>query len=1190
MIASNLQVPYSTILVLLYDIPLSIRHHEFMTSKGAVALMDNVIIHRDLKGNGSATSFTFEMPPFIPRKRRHSDTEDAPAPKSLKKDSLFDAVDAPARSTTLQDHKTFLDRLNYDEGSLSEFTELSEPSDSEFEKEHSIHEPSDNEDEQGWEDAIPADQVRQEDRSEEGSGDTVLNLNLNPDAHAQFISSNPYGKKKGPTKIERQSRVFAHCLHVQFLLFHNLIRNSWCCDKETQNILVNQLPPAIKKEVDRWRALSCIEVERPSDPLPLSSSKRQQRRPSDGLTENVRNQRDWGKHAEKQERGVQDLSRGDPLIRLLKVIASYWRKKFTITAPSLRKQGYKSLAVLAEELFSFKNEEHDPEKHGERLVGVHQFRQLAESCKGSRDVGAQLFTTLVRGLGIETRLVASLQPVGLGWSKWDDASVTRNKNSTTQDSAGYSGHVLQATTDPATQSVQPTVSLPSKPTRSKVPKNRMAGGRRAQEISSVLDISDDDSDAPKVCSTPHSGDSDDELLVDLTLSSPAKKLNNLYDRDLLFPTYWTEATSPITNDIFPVEAFFLSPAVATCDEHLAAFEPTGAKAEKAKQVFAYVVGYSSDGTAKDVTTRYLRRHVWPGKTKGVRLPVEKVAVYNQRGKIIYRKDYDWFKHVMSGYMRTSDMRTVVDDLEEAKDLKRFERQKKEVKEGRETLQSYKTSADFVLERHLRREEAILPGSKPVKTFLAGKGENVKEEPVYNRKDVAICRTGESWHKEGRQVKDGEQPIKMVPVRAVTLNRKREVEEAERAGGEKIKQGLYALNQTDWIIPPPIQNGVIPKNAFGNMDCYVPTMIPEGAVHIPLKSTSKICKRLNIDFAEACTGFEFGNQRAVPVITGVVVAVEHEELVIAEWEKDEMQRKAKEEAKKQRITLTMWRKMLVGLKIMKRVNEDYGTDVDGDKTENVKPFINKDKAQSNPKNPENSTRPAENRDGTLANANQYNDIGEDDHGFSEAEGGGFIIEPESSMHDTERGAILEESIPELEIQMNHNTDLPSGSTLQNPSEKQIFQSKTYHKSKKQNLRKDETLLTKKANSTFNPKEPATEDPPPTPKLTDLTPKAKAKTTARARARAKTAASTSPTTKETPESRRTAPKRAAAVRSERAVKSHYFVHDSDDHEHDDQDSSEDSEPGHDSSSSLAAPIVAVAVVRKKRGRSSLSSATR
>lgn len=39
--------------------------------------------------------------------------------------------------------------------------------------------------------------------------------------------------------------------------------------------------------------------------------------------------------------------------------------------------------------------------------------------------------------------------------------------------------------------------------------------------------------------------------------------------------------------------------------------------------------------------------------------------------------------------------------------------------------------------------------------------------------------------------------------------------------------------------------------------------------------------MGLDFAEAVTGFEFGKQRAVPVITGVVVPEEHEQAIIDE---------------------------------------------------------------------------------------------------------------------------------------------------------------------------------------------------------------------------------------------------------------------------------------------------------------------
>jgi xeroderma pigmentosum group C-complementing protein len=40
---------------------------------------------------------------------------------------------------------------------------------------------------------------------------------------------------------------------------------------------------------------------------------------------------------------------------------------------------------------------------------LEDFRRAAASCKGSRDIGAQLFCVLLRSAGVETRLVCSLQ-------------------------------------------------------------------------------------------------------------------------------------------------------------------------------------------------------------------------------------------------------------------------------------------------------------------------------------------------------------------------------------------------------------------------------------------------------------------------------------------------------------------------------------------------------------------------------------------------------------------------------------------------------------------------------------------------------------------------------------------------------------------------------------------------------------
>ena len=68
-------------------------------------------------------------------------------------------------------------------------------------------------------------------------------------------------------------------------------------------------------------------------------------------------------------------------------------------------------------------------------------------------------------------------------------------------------------------------------------------------------------------------------------------------------------------------------------------------------------------------------------------------------------------------------------------------------------------------------------------------------------------------RQGRIIRQGCQPMKMVKQRAVTVGRQREMELAlERAkaeghagGDEEVMQGLYALSQTEVYTPEPIKD-------------------------------------------------------------------------------------------------------------------------------------------------------------------------------------------------------------------------------------------------------------------------------------------------------------------------------------------------------------------------------------------------
>ncbi|KAH9883190.1 hypothetical protein J1614_000046 [Plenodomus biglobosus] len=914
------------------------------------------------------------MPPILSRKRAHSDSPPSeplpkrgraskppkPSPRQTR-ESIFQTLDAvPTPKRTLSETKALLEQGEDDD------SELSEPDSSEDEFENvplhldgadkamrqgqaeSGSDESDDDDD--WEDALGGhgSHGHQHGPTPVITGDIALTLSAAP---ATAFESKADGKK-GASKTQRHVRNVTHCMHVQCLMYHNLVRNSWIQDDEVQRVLVAAMSPACWRELERyWRdaaisdgpsrlaapapptsrpAQTETETETETKTTVAKAQWKQSGRPGVRLYQspqpapavprggkegpatqgkrskeppkNTRNGRDWSAASEPLEPMTPNLSAGDPLLRLLRYLSAYWKAKFNVTAPALRKRGYLSPASLAAELRAWNEDPTHADTFGERIENRAAFRALARSCQGSRDVGQQLFTALLRGLGIEARMVVSLQPVGFGWSQSEQG---KPKN---LDKLNHAAKVARTST-PLKAAMTTTKNKAIQPVS---PKRRVNSSvvqlSDSSDISSVISISSDEEARPM---------------------NKSPKTRN-YSEELPYPTYWTEAISHLTHtpiSVSPLPRTVIASAAAPAN--FADFYARGAAADRARQVVAYLVAFSSDGTAKDVTTRYLPNQMWPGRTKGFRMPVERIPIHNKRGKVKRYEEWDWVNSLMQPYSRPHSKRQPWDEVEDEGDLVPAQPEKKKTMDeegGKETLQGYKASTEYVLERHLRREEALRPGAKIVRHFVTGKGDNTKSENVYRREDIVNCKTVESWHKEGRAIREGEQPLKFVKIRAVTVARKREIEERERIEGEKVQQGLYSKAQTDWIIPDPIVDGKIPRNAFGNIDVYVPTMVPSGAVHIPLRGTARICRKLNIDYAEACTGFEFGKQRAVPIITGVVVAEEYEDKVIDAWEIAEADKARKEAEKRAKLALSMWKKFASGLRIIERMKAEYGEDV------------------------------------------------------------------------------------------------------------------------------------------------------------------------------------------------------------------------------------------------------------------------
>lgn len=876
------------------------------------------------------------MPPHVPRKRLREDspqrndlkrkgkataTAQATAIAPPRKPTLFDDLDSTISPKSEGKARKQVIELSDDDDSSS----LSSLSDADFEdvpgvKRQKVEADSAKDDEDEDED-IEFEDVSYPTlapRQAQGPNQGALELTL---SHVPTATYADFGGKKGPSKKERQARIATHCMHVQFLMWHNAIRNAWLCDPVTQGIVLSHLPTGIWDEIERFRR-SCgldLHEETSKQPPKRTPKGKPSGRASKSSKAGEKAARDWGGAAQRLENGAVDLSHGDPLFRLVRSLSAWWRKRFRVTAPGLRKMGYMQTRRCANLIKGFNEGGINPGRYGERISSLQWFRLRAQECTGSRDVGAQLFTCLLRALGLEARMVANLQPVGFGFNKTEEAEPDKTGELSTE---------MKQETPTAESSKgkgRPTKKAPSKAKASEMKTQPRHSGRSLRKKSrrGLKEDSDESDDDDLELSED---DSADNFSVDLPPLTSAKDSNSAkFDRDLEFPHYWTEVLSPATHKYVPVDVIVKN-IVGTNRDLVESLAPRGAKADKAKQVMAYVVGFSQDGTAKDVTVRYLKGQLFPGRTKGTRIPLEKIPVYNKNGKIKRYDHYDWFKSVLRAYTRGGENYplTEADYDEEATDLKIAQPVKKEVKEGEETLQYFKSSKEFVLERHLKREEALLPTAKPVRYFKnKGKKGDGEEEPVYLRKDVVPVKSEETWHKQGRAPKPGAQPLKRAPFRAATTNRRRELAEAEAAAGHKVLQGLYSHDQTEWIIPPPIQNGIIPKNQYGNIDLFVEHMLPEGAAHVPYRSAIRVCRRLEIDFAEAVVDFEFGHRMAVPVIQGVVIPREHYDRVMEEVAKEEAEKARKEDEKRRKVVLGAWRKLLMGMRIAERVRREYG---------------------------------------------------------------------------------------------------------------------------------------------------------------------------------------------------------------------------------------------------------------------------
>nr|XP_055115073.1 DNA repair protein complementing XP-C cells isoform X5 [Symphalangus syndactylus] len=226
---------------------------------------------------------------------------------------------------------------------------------------------------------------------------------------------------------------------------------------------------------------------------------------------------------------------------------------------------------------------------------------------------------------------------------------------------------------------------------------------------------------------------------------------------------------------------------------------------------------------------------------------------------------------------------------------------------------YKNHPLYALKRHLLKYEAIYPETAAILGYCRG-------EAVYSRDCVHTLHSRDTWLKKARVVRLGEVPYKMVKGFS---NRARKARLAEPQLREENDLGLFGYWQTEEYQPPVAVDGKVPRNEFGNVYLFLPSMMPIGCVQLNLPNLHRVARKLDIDCVQAITGFDFHGGYSHPVTDGYIVCEEFKDVLLTAWENEQAIIEKKEKEKREKRALGNWKLLAKGLLIRERLKRRYG---------------------------------------------------------------------------------------------------------------------------------------------------------------------------------------------------------------------------------------------------------------------------
>ena len=367
-----------------------------------------------------------------------------------------------------------------------------------------------------------------------------------------------------------------------------------------------------------------------------------------------------------------------------------------------------------------------------------------------------------------------------------------------------------------------------------------------------------------------------------------RKLQPTALRDSEYPVFWVEVWNKFQNQWVSIDPI-MKKVIEVCPKRKrSSFEPP---TSDERNQLTYVLAFDKFGRVRDVTRRYSYQY----NAKTIRKRIE------------FRSNEDklWYQKVL----RLCDLKKS-NNLPDVYEQKEFH--DRDLAEGMpNNIQAFRNHPLYALESQLRQDEIIYPKDNSTQCGTFRSKTTSRTITVYKRTSVHRLRSAKAWAMRGRQLKIGALPLK-------------QKEEDVR---------LYAEFQTQLYLAPPVENGIVPKNQYGNIDVYKDTMLPENSVLIEssdqclMKLLQRAASLIDIDYARAIVAFDFKGRKQKNKPTakegGIVIAQEYEEaarLVVGYLLEQE------EEAKRlssETNALNNWKYFLLKLRLEDRLNKSHG---------------------------------------------------------------------------------------------------------------------------------------------------------------------------------------------------------------------------------------------------------------------------